>query len=60
MAGADDAGPETGRGGSPGHAGRPVVGVAAGLAQCGEPVPQRLMDVNQLFAERSRAVAGHR
>ena len=31
MAGADSAGPETGKGGSPGHAGRPVAGVAAGL-----------------------------
>ena len=31
LAGADSAGPETGKGGSPGHAGRPVAGVAAGL-----------------------------
>jgi drug/metabolite transporter (DMT)-like permease len=31
LAGADSAGPETGQGGSPGHAGRPVAGVAAGL-----------------------------
>jgi drug/metabolite transporter (DMT)-like permease len=30
-ASADDAGRETGKGGSPGHAGRPVAGVAAGL-----------------------------
>jgi drug/metabolite transporter (DMT)-like permease len=31
LAGADSAWPETGQGGSPGHAGRPVAGVAAGL-----------------------------
>jgi drug/metabolite transporter (DMT)-like permease len=31
LAGADSAGPETGKGGSSGHAGRPVAGVAAGL-----------------------------
>ena len=31
LAGVDSAGPETGKGGSPGHAGRPVAGVAAGL-----------------------------
>ena len=31
LAGADSAGPETGKGGSPGHAGRPAAGVAAGL-----------------------------
>ncbi len=31
LAGADSAGPETGPGGSPGHTGRPVAGVAAGL-----------------------------
>ena len=31
LAGADNAGRETGEGGSPGHAGRPVAGVAAGL-----------------------------
>jgi drug/metabolite transporter (DMT)-like permease len=31
LAGADNAGRETGEGGSPGHAGRPAAGVAAGL-----------------------------
>ena len=39
----------------------PGEGGAGGLlAQGGELLPERLVDVNQLFAERRHAVAGHR